>query len=40
MQRVGYVTAGKYPGLDEKDTVRVLDAERPTILARLHPGPG
>lgn len=40
MQRVGYVTAGKYPGLDEEDAVRVLDAERPTILARLHPGPG
>ncbi len=39
MQRVGYVTAGKYPGLDEKDAIRVLDAERPTILARLQPGP-
>lgn len=40
MQRVGYVTAKKYSGLDDKDAVRVLDAERPSVLARLHPGPG
>lgn len=40
MQRIGYVTASKYPGLDDSATIRVLDAERPTILARLHPGPG
>ncbi|MGO9337159.1 MAG: hypothetical protein ACLPY1_06595 [Terracidiphilus sp.] len=40
MQRVGYVTASKYPGLDENDSIHVLDVERPTILARLRPGPG
>lgn len=39
MQRVGYVTAGKFPGLDQTDTIRVLDAERPTILARLKVAP-
>jgi hypothetical protein len=38
-QRAGYVTAGKYPGLDDTDAIHVLDAERPTILARLQPGP-
>lgn len=35
MQRVGYLTASKYPGLDETDTIHVLGAERPTILDRL-----
>lgn len=40
MQRISYLTAGKYPGLDDKDAIKVLDAERPTILARLHMGPG
>jgi len=34
-QRVQYVTTKKYPGLDDSDAIRVLDAERPAILARL-----
>lgn len=38
MQRVRYVTTKEYPGLNDKDAVRVLDSERATILARLHPG--
>jgi hypothetical protein len=35
LQRIRYVTTRKYPGLDDSDAVRVLDAERPAILARL-----
>jgi hypothetical protein len=34
-QRIQYVTAKKYSGLDESDSVRVLDAERTAILARF-----
>ncbi len=35
LQRVRYETSKKYPGLDEVDEIRVLDAERPVILARI-----
>jgi hypothetical protein len=39
LQRVHYVTTTKYPGLDDADSVRVLDAEKQAILAKLQPGP-
>jgi hypothetical protein len=35
-QRVDYSTAGKYPGLDEVDEIRVLEKERARVLALLH----
>ena len=38
LQRIRYVTTRKYPGLDDSDAIRVLDAEKPTILARLQQG--
>jgi hypothetical protein len=34
-QRIQYVTAKKYPGLDDSDSIRVLDAEKAAILTRL-----
>jgi len=40
LQRVHYVTPKKYPGLDDSDSIRVLDAEKQAILAKLQPGPG
>lgn len=39
LQRIDFVTQKKYPGLDEADSIRVLDAERKAILAKLQPGP-
>jgi hypothetical protein len=35
LQRVRYETTKKYPGLDEVDEIRVLTAERPTILGNI-----
>jgi hypothetical protein len=35
VQRDQYVTAKKYPGLDESDTISVLAPEKATIVARL-----
>jgi len=35
VQRVCFDTAKKYPGLDEVDQIRVLEAERAVILAKL-----
>jgi hypothetical protein len=35
LERIDYVTQKKYPGLDDLDSVRVLNAERPVILAKL-----
>ena len=40
LERVHYVTPKKYPGLDDSDSIRVLDAEKRAILAKLQPGPG
>jgi hypothetical protein len=37
-RRVRYLTSKKYPGLDEVETIHVLDSEKPTILAKLQPG--
>jgi hypothetical protein len=38
LQRLSYATTKKYPGLDDGDGIRVLNAERTAILARLQPG--
>jgi hypothetical protein len=38
LQRLQYETARKYPGLDEVDEIRVLNAEMPAILAKLQSG--
>jgi len=38
IQRARYVTAKKYPGLDDSDSIQVLDAEKVTILAKLRQG--
>ncbi len=38
-QRIAYTTSKKYPGLDEVDTIRVLDEEKTTILAKLRANP-
>ncbi len=35
LQKVHYETTKKYPGLDEADKIRVLDPEKPVILAKL-----
>ena len=35
LQRVRFDTAKKYPGLDEVDEIRVLEAEKPTIMSKL-----
>jgi hypothetical protein len=32
---VHYPTTKKYPGLDDVDEIKVLDAEKPLILAKL-----
>jgi hypothetical protein len=40
LERVHYMTPKKYPGLDDSDSIRVLDAEKRAILAKLQPGPG
>lgn len=37
LQRFSYQTRAKYPGLDEVEEIKVLDAERPTILSMLRP---
>jgi len=34
-QKVNYETTKKYPGLDDADEIRVLDAEKAVILAKL-----
>ena len=34
-ERVHFETKKKYAGLDDKDRVRVLDAERQTIIAKI-----
>jgi hypothetical protein len=39
LERIHYMTTKKYPGLDEADSVRVLDAEKKAILAKLEQGP-
>ena len=38
-QRIAYETKRKYPGLDDADSIRVLDAEKADILAKLKQGP-
>lgn len=38
LKRVEYITAQKYPGLDEVDSIHLLDAEKETILAKLKQG--
>jgi hypothetical protein len=40
VQRVHYITTTKYPGLDDSESIRVLDAEKQAILAKMQPGPG
>ena len=35
LQRVPYETVKKYPGLDEADSIQVLNAEKSVIVARL-----
>ncbi len=35
LQRVHYVTAKKYSGLDDSESIQVLDPERPAILVKL-----
>jgi len=35
LRRIEYETTKKYPGLDDADEIKVLDAEKPAILAKL-----
>jgi hypothetical protein len=35
LERAHYLTAKKYTGLDDSDSIRVLNAEKPAIVARL-----
>lgn len=39
VQRLQYATTKKYPGLDDVDGIKVLDTQRPTVLARLRQVP-
>jgi len=38
--RISYATKKKYPGLENSDEVRVLEAENPAILTKLQHGAG
>jgi len=35
LQKVHYETTKKYPGLDDADAIKVLDAEKAVIMAKL-----
>ena len=37
--KTSYQTTRKYAGLDDSDAIHVLEAERPTLLAKLRMGP-
>jgi hypothetical protein len=39
LQRIHYQTKNKYPGLDDADGIKVLDAEKTVILAKLWQNP-
>ena len=39
VKAVSYATSGKYPGEDREGPMRVLEVERPRILAKLDSGP-
>jgi len=39
LKKLSYATTKEYPGLNEMDEIRVLGAEKPTILARLRAQP-
>jgi hypothetical protein len=40
VQKAGYETTRKYPGLDDVDEIKVLEAEKGAILAKLMRRPG
>jgi hypothetical protein len=39
LQKVHYETTNKYPGLDDVDEIKILDAEKIVILAKLRQNP-